>query len=143
MKNNIILHSIEDRPEVVNALIAFAHPKTNSLSLTVYLNKLMAMKGLTPSQVYHRAELDRQTYNRLIQFANPKRAAKRTLMQICIGILATESEAEALLATCGYRFEPNVIEDTAVMFCVRCGYHSIYNVMEAIDILKNTHQFSR
>lgn len=133
-ENILRIQSIEDNPETVKALLAFAHIAGDELTLTNYLNQVMADKQLTAPQVYHRAELDRQTYNRLIQYSNPRRAAKRTLMQICIGIFATEREAEELLGTCGYTFSADT-EDKAFLFCIRKGLYTMYNVWEAIDIL--------
>ena len=125
---------IEDNPETVKALLSFAVSSENTPTLSSYLNKIMVDKKLTPPQVYHRAELDRQIYNRLIQYNGSKRAAKRTLLQISIGIMATESEAIDLLSICGYAFtsEP---EDRAYLFCIRQGLYTMYNVWEAIEIL--------
>lgn len=125
---------IEDNPETVRALLSFAGSTENSQTLSSYLNKIMIDKHLSAPQVYHRAELDRQIYNRLIQYNGSKRAAKRTLLQISIGIMATESEAIDLLSICGYAFtsEP---EDRAYLFCIRQGLYTMYNVWEAIEIL--------
>ena len=125
---------IEDDPETIKALLSFAGSAGDTWTLSSYLNKMMLDKHLSAPQVYHRAELDRQIYNRLIQYNGSKRAAKRTLLQISIGILATESEAVDLLSICGYAFtsEP---EDRAYLFCIRQGLYTMYNVWEAIEIL--------
>lgn len=129
------IESIEENPETVKALLSFAYTAGEPTTLTSRLNQIMADKQLTPPQVYHRAELDRQTYNRLIQFSNPKRASKRTILQISIGLLATESEAKDLLATCGYAFTAEV-EDRAYLFCMRNKLYSMYNVYEVKEILE-------
>lgn len=132
------IKSIEDNPANVGALLLLDDLISHHLTLTRYLNQVMMDKQLTPPQVYHRAELDRQTYNRLIQYDNPKRASKRTLMQICIGIFATENEANELLATCGYTFASE-IEDVAFLFCIRNGYYNMFYVYEAMEIIAKRH----
>lgn len=136
MKHSILkVESIEGNPETVKALLSFAYAAGEPTTLTSCLNRIMTDKQLTPPQVYHRAELDRQTYNRLIQFSSPKRASKRTILQISIGLLATESEATDLLATCGYAFTAEV-EDRAYLFCIRNKLYTMYNVYEAKEILE-------
>lgn len=136
MKHSILkIESIEENPETVKALLSFAYAAGEPTTLTSCLNRIMTDKQLTPPQVYHRAELDRQTYNRLIQFSSPKRASKRTILQISIGLLATESEAADLLATCGYAFTAEV-EDRAYLFCIRNKLYTMYNVYEAKEILE-------
>lgn len=139
MKHSILkLASIEDDPKTVSALIIFAkHPSNRQPTLSEYLNHIMADKHLESPDVYHRANLDRQTYNRLIQVGKQTRASRQTLLQVAIGIYASEREATELLATCGYTFELSSKFDRAVLFCIRNGYYSMYNVYEAKEILDN------
>lgn len=141
MKHGILnFDSIEDDPRVVSSLLNFVRPLTSAPTLSIYLNGLMDRKGLTSPDVYHRAWLDRQVFNKLVQYANPKRASKRTLMQIAIGVLATEQEATTLLATCGYTFEPASAEDQAFLFCIKSALYSMYQVYEAQDIIEKRAQ---
>ncbi len=139
MKHNILkLASIEDNPNTVSSLIIFANqPSNRQPTLSEYLNRIMADKHLESPDVYHRADLDRQTYNRLIQVGKQTRASRQTLLQVAIGIYASEREANELLATCGYTFELSSKFDRAVLFCIRNGYYSMYNVYEAKEILDN------
>lgn len=141
MKHRIMqLKSIEDDPMTLKALLAFANqPDRRQPTLSEYLNRIMADKHLESSDVYHRADLGRQTYNRLIQVGKQTRASRRTLLQVAIGIYASEREATELLATCGYTFELSSKYDRAVLFCIRNGYYSMYNVYEANEILDNEH----
>lgn len=136
MRNNFKIKSLVEDPKAVDALLAFAHPLKGKLTLSGYLNCLMKDKGLTAPDVYHRADLDRQILNKLIQISNPKRASKRTLMQVCIGVCASEREATELLKTCGYAFELSVPEDQAFLFCIINGLYEMYYVYEALDILQ-------
>lgn len=106
-----------------------------SETLARYLNRLMNEKGLSSPQVYRRAELDRQIFNRLIQLRHPCRASKQTLLQVSIGIMATEQEAVTLLATCGYTFELANNNDRAFLFCLRKGEYDMYAVWEVKDML--------
>lgn len=104
-------------------------------TLATYLLRLMDEKGLSSPQVYHRAELDRQIFNRLIQLRQPCRASKQTLLQVSIGILATEKEAEKLLATCGFIFELTNDNDRAFLFCLRKGEYDMVAVWEVKEML--------
>lgn len=139
MKHRILkLKSIEDDPKTIGALIAFAkQPLNMQPTLSEYLNRIMVDKQLESPDIYHRADLDRQTFNRLIQVGKTVRASRRTLLQVAIGIYASEREAIELLATCGYTFELSSKYDRAVLFCIRNGYYSMYNVYEAKEILDN------
>lgn len=104
-------------------------------TLATYLLRLMGEKSLSSPQVYHRAELDRQIFNRLIQLRQPCRASKQTLLQVSIGIMATEKEAEILLATCGYAFELSNNNDRAFLFCLLKGKYDMVAVWEAKEML--------
>lgn len=132
--------SIEDDPQVVSSLLNFVRPLTSVPMLSKYLNDLMERKKLSCPDVYHRAWLDRQVFNKLVQYTNPKRASKRTLMQIAIGVQATEQEATTLLATCGYTFELVSAEDQAFLFCIKSSLHNMYQVYEAQDIIEKRAQ---
>jgi len=138
MKHSILkLKSIEDDPKAVNALLTFAQPLKKRPTLSEYLNKIMLDKHLDSPGVYHRADLDRQIFNRIIQVGKITRASKRTLLQVAIGIYATERETAELLATCGYIFEPSSEEEQAFMFCIKHAYYDMYYVYEALDIIQN------
>lgn len=104
-------------------------------TLAKYLLRLMGEKGLLSPQVYHRAELDRQIFNKLIQLRQPCRASKQTLLQVSIGIMATEKEAEKLLATCGFIFELTNNNDRAFLFCLRKSEYNMVSVWEAKEML--------
>ena len=141
MKNGILtFKSISEDQQVISSLLSFARPLTSAPTLSQYLRELMDSKGLTAPDVYHRAWLDRQVFNKIIQYKDPKRASKRTLMQIVIGVLATEQEAMTLLATCGYAFELTSAEDQAFLFCIKSSLYSMYQVYEAQGILEKKAQ---
>lgn len=127
---------IEDDFETVKALMEFTKPFRGKLpTLSEYLNRKMDEKNMSAPDIYHRANLDRQTFNRIIQFRSAVRASKRTLLQVAIGIYASEREANELLGTCGFTFELLATEDQAFLFCIRNGFYDMYYVYEATEIL--------
>lgn len=136
MKNRTFdLKSIEEDNQAIRMLHAFVRPLSKHPTLSEYLNGILADKHLKAPDVYHRAGLDRQIFNRIIQVGRTTRSSKRTLMQVAIGIYASEQEANELLATCGYTFELSSKEDQAFMFCILNGYYDMYNVYEAMELL--------
>lgn len=52
-----------------------------------------------------------------------------------IGIMATEKEAETLLATCGFIFELANNNDRAFLFCLRKGEYDMVSVWKAKEML--------
>ena len=130
--------TIAKTPEAVARLLAFSNAVTAANpTLSEYLNHLLEEKGLRAPEVYHRAEIDRQVFNRLVQYGRPVRAKKRTLLQIAVGLCASERETAALLATCGYTFEYASAEDQAFLFCLNNGYFDMYCVYEAMELIAN------
>ena len=126
----------EDNPKMVEELIAFSESNADSIpTLSEYLNRLMAQKNLSAPEIYSRGEINRQVYDRLIQYGEPSRARKLTLLQIAIGILASQSETEQLLATCGYTIEYSSVQDLAFMFCILNGFYDMRCVYEAQEII--------
>lgn len=133
---NLPRTGIEDDFETMRALVEFAKPlRVKSQTLSEYLNRVMIEKKMSAPDIYHRADLDRQTFNRIIQYGSAVRASKRTLMQVAIGIYASEREANDLLGTCGFTFELSATEDQAFLFCIRNGFYNMYYVYEATEIL--------
>lgn len=138
-----ITYYVSDNPRAIRSLQTFIQDLPVAKQLSVYLNELMEEKQLTAPEVYHRAEIDRQTYNRLIQYKHPKRASKRTLLQTAIGLKVTQSEAELLLATCGFTFELTSSEDLAYLFCIQNGIYSMIAVNDVQDMLSERTSYGR
>ena len=134
MKKTYCRHD-EQESLLKSELREFVAGLSSGETLATYLLRLMGEKGLSAPQVYHRAELDRQIFNKLIQLRQPGRASKQTLLQVSIGIMATEQEAEKLLATCGFIFELNSNNDRAFLFCLRKGEYDMVAVWEAKEML--------
>ena len=135
MKHYFPFREIEDDTPTAKALIEFVKPMCNQPTLSECLNRLMAEKNMTAPEVYHRADLDRQTFNRITQFGSNVRASKRTLLQVAIGFESSEQEAKAILVTCGFTFELASTEDQAFLFCIRNGFYNMFFVNEAIEFL--------
>ena len=63
--HNLPLTGIKDDFEVLRALVEFAKPlRGKSQTLSEYLNRVMIEKKMSAPVIYHRADLDRQTFNR-------------------------------------------------------------------------------
>ena len=139
MKNEIpkLISMETKKPGSIKELLNFVQPFNNEPTLSSFLNQIMKDKNLSAPDVYHMAWLDRQTYSKLISIKNPQRASKHTLLQVCIGIYASEREATELLGTCGFTWQLSEVEDQAYLFCIRNGFYGMDFVNEAMDHIEN------
>jgi len=83
------------------------------------------------SWCYQRAGVSRQLYSRII--SNPdKRVAKRTVMQLALGLKLNKQEADAFLSAAGYAFSSASYEDQVFAWSIVNG---VYNLFDINDLL--------
>lgn len=80
---------------------------------------------------YHRAGVSRQVYSLIISKPG-RQTTKRTVMQLAIGLQLNHNEAEELLASAGYAFQPSSYEDQAFSYCIDHGVYSIFDVNDLL-----------
>ena len=76
---------------------------------------------------YKRAGISRQLYSKVISQTG-KNVAKRTVMQLCIGLRLSVDEAESLMNSAGYAFSKTIYEDTVFYWCLENCTYNIFDV---------------
>ncbi len=98
-------------------------------SFAKHLQKLIIKKGLSNSEVYAAANIDKRYFSKLLNDKiNP---SKEKVLALCVGLRLNLREAEKLLEVAGYAFSPISQTDTVVKYFIE---HENYNVLE-IDIV--------
>lgn len=99
-----------------------------------YLLYLIRMKGMTNSEVYKRAVVDKKVFSKIRN--NPDyHPQKRTALCLCIGARLSLDEAKDLLARAGYALSP--CDKTDIIFSYFLE-HKIYDMIE-LDIQLEEH----
>lgn len=92
-----------------------------------YLLYLIKEKGLTPSEVYKNAAVDKKLFSKIKNKKDPH-PGKMILMQLCIGAKLSLDESVDLLARAGYAFSPCSITDVIFKYFIENGYYDIYDL---------------
>lgn len=79
------------------------------------------------STCYRRAGVSRQLYSQIISDLS-KKVAKRTALQLCIGLKFNRPQAEQFLKFAGYSLAPSSAEDAAFGWCLDHGVYSMFDV---------------
>lgn len=83
------------------------------------------------SVCYERCGVSRQVYSKII--SHPDRGvAKRTVMQLCIGLRLSREEADGFMESAGYSFSPSIYEDVVFSWCLD---HAVYNIFDVNELL--------
>lgn len=109
-------------------------------ALPYILQDFMDKYGKTPSQVYKAAFLERQVFDRLLNFANPQRGSKRTLLQAAIGMGLDREETDILLASCGHSLEPTSKVDGIFAYAIdhEMDMWDVYDLAEMANVELDT-----
>ena len=88
-------------------------------------------KGLTPAELYKRANIDRRQYSR---FMGPegRHPSTNTIISFALALRLERREFDEFLQTAGYALSNSSSRDVCVMYCLENG---IYNVDEVNTLL--------
>jgi len=88
------------------------------------LLRLIDERGMTDTQVYKRANIDRKHFSKIR--SNPHYApTKATVLQLAIALGLNHQEASDLLARAGFAFSPAHKMDVVIGYCLKEGIHNI------------------
>ena len=111
-------------------LYQFVKNHNNDKSFGEAVYDVMAKHDLTPPQVYKRAYLSRQDFNRITSFSC-KSVTKSMVWSVIIGLNCDLDEADYLLFSAGYRRRNNKFDLTLRYFVE----HKNYDIMAINDVL--------
>ena len=102
-----------------------AHSLENT-SFSDVIMQIITRKGLNPSDVYHKAGLDRRLFSK-IRSNKGYKPAKKTVLALCIGMELTLEESKELLEYCGFCFSNKILSDVITECFI---IHSNYDIVE-------------
>jgi len=91
------------------------------------LDKKRKEKGLTPAELYKRANVDRRQYSRLMG-PEGRHPSKNTVISFALALRLTRSEFDEFLQTAGYSLSNTSSRDVCIMFCIEKGHYDIDKV---------------
>ena len=97
------------------------------LTFTEALLKHMDTRGLRDPEVYHRANLDRKLFNKIVNNKGYQ-PNRRTAMAICVGLQLDLEEAEELLRKAGFAFSDASIADLVYRYNIQKGQYDIIEI---------------
>jgi len=81
-------------------------------------------KGLTPSELYKRANVDRRQYSRLMG-PEGRHPSKNTVISFALALRLNRGEFDEFLKTAGYSLTNTSSRDVCIMFCIEKGHYDI------------------
>jgi hypothetical protein len=81
-------------------------------------------KGLTPAELYKKANVDRRQYSR---FMGPegRHPSKNTVISFALALRLERAEFDEFLQTAGYSLSNESSRDVCIMFCLEKGFYDI------------------
>jgi len=91
------------------------------------LDRKRKEKGLTPAELYKRANVDRRQYSR---FMGPegRHPSMNTVISFALALKLERQEFDELLQTAGYTLSNSSTRDVCIMYCLEKGIYDIDEV---------------
>ncbi len=112
-------------PKKRRSLKDFLHKREDTFQQ--YLFRLIDQKGMTDTEVYKRANLDRRLFSKIR--SNVKYAPqKSTALALAIALHLNLDDAKDLIGRAGFAFSQSSYFDLIIEYCIENGIYDIYEV---------------
>ncbi|WP_409273772.1 hypothetical protein V1499_03265 [Neobacillus sp. SCS-31] len=89
-------------------------------------------KGVTDSDIYKKALVDRRHFSKIR--SNPNyRPGKNTVIALALALELNKKETGKLLSSAGYSLSDSDTSDLVIQFCIEKGIYDIHQVNEALE----------
>ena len=102
-----------------------------SEELSVMLKRIIKEKGLSDPQVYHRAQIKKNSYNKIIN-GETKKPSIETMARLAMALSLSYKEACELLASAGMAFSDNSTFDIIVSYFLKNKDYDLYRLDEQL-----------
>ena len=102
--------------------------------LSVVLLKLIDERGLTDAQIYNRANISRQVFNKIKNQPN-YHPGKSTVLSLCVALELDLPETEEVLSRAGFALNPSEKFDLVVKFFILRGVYDHFEINKTLFAL--------
>lgn len=102
-------------------------------TFSVALIKLIAAKGMTETDVYRRANIDRRHFSKIRSNAEYA-PSKRTAIALAVALKLDINETRALIARAGFALSRSMLSDVIVEYFIAEGARDIFEINEALFV---------
>ncbi|MEH7114131.1 hypothetical protein V7124_17355 [Neobacillus niacini] len=96
------------------------------------LFRFIDIKGVSDSDVYNRAGIDRRHFSKIR--SNPEyKPKKNTVIALALALELTKKETEKLLSSAGYTLSDSDTFDLVIQFCLEKKIYDFYHINQALD----------
>jgi hypothetical protein len=125
--------------DISGLLSVFVKENRKLESFGFALERLREEKGLNPPELYHRAQIDKRLYSKILGSSNqkPHKPKKETAIAFGLALGLSNDEFAAFLQTAGFALSDSSIFDLVIRFCLE---HKIYDLYEVNTLLLEADQ---
>lgn len=105
---------------------------TRKPALNQVLFSLIDEKGVSDSDIYKRAGIDRRHFSK-IRSSSDYRPSKNTVIALAIALELNKNNADTLLSAAGYSLSDSDTFDLVIQFCLEKKIYDIHDINRALD----------
>ncbi len=102
-------------------------------SFAYQLFRVIDKKGLSDTEVYKKAHIDRRLFSKLKR--DKYSPSKKTVFSLMLALELSTEEGKELLQKAGFCFNRSCIDDLIVLYCIENGIYDIFTVNALLDAL--------
>ncbi|GHU54327.1 hypothetical protein FACS189442_0400 [Spirochaetia bacterium] len=117
----------QDFDKTSSLMSAFVKENRSWESFGFALERLREERGLKPAELYHRAQIDKRLYSKILGSSN-YRPKKETASAFGLALNLSPDEFNEFLKTAGYALSDSSIADLVIRFCIERQIYDLTDV---------------